>query len=165
MNGELLPMRHGYPLRVLIPGRYGEENPKWLTRIELTDHFVSGLYSDQGWYYGPLHITSRIDRPTGTISVNQPVQVAGVAYGGSNGIGRVEVSTDGGTTWNTANLEPPLSKDAWVLWNWQWTPATKGQYTLTVRCIDGTGALQISKQQNTVPGGGEGYHRVQVTVK
>ena len=65
MNGAELPVRHGYPLRVLIPGRYGEENPKWLTRIELTDHFVGGLYSDQGWYHGPIHIPSRIDRPTG----------------------------------------------------------------------------------------------------
>ena len=63
MNGAELPQRHGFPMRVLIPGRYGEENPKWLTRIELTDHFVGGLYSDQGWYNGPLHTTSRIDSP------------------------------------------------------------------------------------------------------
>lgn len=164
MNGSEIPMRHGYPMRVLIPGRYGEENPKWLTRVELTDHFVSGLYSDQGWYNGPIHITSRIDRPTEQIPVGQPTEVGGIAYGGSKGIQKVEVSTDGGTTWNIAILQPPISQDAWVLWTWQWTPAQAGMYTVVVRCTDGTGQLQTSNVQSTVPNGGEGYHKVKVTV-
>ena len=67
MNGAELPARHGYPLRVLVPGRYGEENPKWVTRVELTEHFVQGLYSSQGWYNGPLHTISRIDHPRGQL--------------------------------------------------------------------------------------------------
>ena len=163
MNGADIPMRHGYPMRVLVPGHYGEENPKWLTRIELTDHFVGGLYSDQGWYNGPLHITSRIDTPTGQVAVGQQTEVGGVAYGGSNSISKVEVSTDNGTTWNTATLQTPLSQDAWVLWTWQWTPPSAGTYTLVVRCTDGTGQLQTSTMQGTVPNGGEGYHKVTVT--
>jgi DMSO/TMAO reductase YedYZ molybdopterin-dependent catalytic subunit len=163
MNGAELPMRHGYPMRVLIPGHYGEENPKWVTRVELTDHFVGGLYSDQGWYNGPLHITSRIDIPTEQVVVGHQTEVGGVAYGGSNGIQKVEVSTDGGTTWNTATLQTPLSQDAWVLWTWQWTPPTARMYTLVVRCTDVTGQLQTSNVQSTVPSDGEGYHKVKVS--
>ncbi len=77
MNGAELPIRHGYPLRALIPGRYGEENAKWLTRIELTDHFVGGLYADQGWYNGPLHTITRIDRPFGHIPLTPTIEIGG----------------------------------------------------------------------------------------
>ncbi len=164
MNGVELPMRHGYPLRVLIPGRYGEENPKWLTRIELTDHFVGGLYADQGWYNGPLHTITRIDRPFGHIPFSSRVQIGGIAFAGNRGISKVEISVDGGATWNTAKLDPPLSQDMWVLWAWEWTPLLPGRYTLVARSTDGTGALQTSKKTGTVPGGGTGYHSITVQV-
>lgn len=162
MNGEVLLQRHGFPLRVLIPGRFGEENPKWLTRVELTDSFVGGLYSDQHWYNGPLHLTSRIDRPVGNVAAGHLVEVGGIAFGGSLGIQRVEVSPDTGLTWNEVTLQSPLSKDAWVLWTWQWTPATPGKYTLVVRATNGKGELQEEKKQGTVPGGAKGYDMVQV---
>ena len=164
MNGVELPMRHGYPLRVLIPGRYGEENPKWLTRVELTDHFVGGLYSDQGWYNGPLHTITRIDRPFGHIPLNSRIQIGGIAFAGNRGIQKVEVSVDGGASWNTATLAPPLSQNTWVLWTWEWTPLLPGRYTLVARSTDGTGALQTSKKTGTVPGGGTGYHSIKVQV-
>ncbi len=164
MNGVELPMRHGYPLRVLIPGRYGEENPKWLTRVELTDHFVGGLYADQGWYNGPLHTITRIDRPTGRIPFSSSIQIGGIAFAGNRGIEKVEVSVDGGTSWNTAKLDPPLSQDSWVLWTWEWMPLLPGRYTLVARSTDGTGALQTSKKTGTVPGGGTGYHSIIVQV-
>ncbi len=160
MNGEILPQRHGFPLRVLVPGRFGEENPKWLTRVKLTDHFVGGLYSDQHWYNGPLHLTSRIDRPVGRIMAGRAVEVAGLAFGGSLGIQKVEVSADKGSTWNVVTLQPPLSKDAWVFWSWQWTPSTAGNYTLMVRATNGKGELQVEKKQGTVPNGSTGYHTV-----
>ena len=96
MNGADIPQRHGYPMRVLIPGRYGEENSKWLTRIELTDHFVGGLYSDQGWYNGPLHTMSRMDHPSNTVPVGKAVEIGGIAFAGNRGIQKVEVSTNGG---------------------------------------------------------------------
>jgi len=162
MNGEVLPQRHGFPLRVLIPGRYGEENPKWLMRVELTDHFVGGLYSDQHWSNAPLHLTSRIDRPVDKVAVGHPVEVGGIAFGGSLGIQKVEVSTDKGLTWNEVTLQPALSKDSWVLWTWQWTPATFGKYTLVVRATNGKGELQEEKKQGTVASGAKGYHIVQV---
>ena len=164
MNGVEIPLRHGYPMRVLIPGRYGEENPKWLTRVELTDSFVGGLYSDQGWYNGPLHTISRIDRPHGHIPLGQSVEIGGIAFAGNRGIQKVEVSTDGGQTWHVATLQPALSQDSWVLWTWQWTPLLPGQYTLTARATDGTGEVQTSRMQGTVPNGAEGYHMVMVTV-
>lgn len=166
MNGAELPQRHGYPMRVLIPGRYGEENPKWLTRVELTDHFVGGLYSDQGWYNGPLHTTSRIDSPLPGehIALGHTFNMAGLAFAGTRGIQKVEVSTDGGQSWHGATLQPPLSQDTWVLWNWQWTPLLPGTYTLTVRATDGTGEVQTSHKQGTVPDGATGYHMIQVQV-
>jgi DMSO/TMAO reductase YedYZ molybdopterin-dependent catalytic subunit len=166
MNGAELPQRHGYPMRVLIPGRYGEENPKWLTRVELTDHFVGGLYSDQGWYNGPLHTTSRIDSPLPgeRIALGHTFNVAGLAFAGNRGIQKVEISTDGGQNWHMTTLQPPLSQDSWVLWNWQWTPLLPATYTLTVRATDGTGVLQTSHKQGTVPNGATGYYSIQVQV-
>lgn len=164
MNGAELPQRHGFPLRVLIPGRYGEECPKWLTRIELTDHFVSGLYADQGWYNGPLHTTSRIDALSGTIVHGQAVTLSGIAFAGNRGIQKAEVSTDGGTTWQQAQLKPALSPDAWVLWTWQWTPPQPGKYTLAVRATDGTSAIQTGQVQRTVPNGATGYYQMTVSV-
>lgn len=164
MNGATLPNRHGFPLRALIPGRYGEENPKWLTRIELTDHFVSGLYADQGWYNGPLPTMNRIDRPRDHLALGHPIEIGGIAFAGPRGVQKVEVSANGGLTWNQATLEPPLSQDTWVLWSWQWMPTQPGQYTLEARVTDGTGDLQTSQRQNTVPNGATGYHMVTVQV-
>jgi DMSO/TMAO reductase YedYZ molybdopterin-dependent catalytic subunit len=166
MNGAELPYRHGYPLRVLIPGFFGEENPKWLTRIELTNEFVGGLYSNQGWYHGPLHTISRIDQPytESVITAGQTVAMGGIAFAGNRGIQKVEVSTDGGTSWKPATLEPAASKDSWVFWKTTWRPTTPGSYTLVVRATDGTGAPQISKKQGTVPNGATGYDKVVVTV-
>jgi DMSO/TMAO reductase YedYZ molybdopterin-dependent catalytic subunit len=165
MNGAELPQRHGFPLRALIPGRYGEENPKWVTRIELTDHFVGGLYSDQGWYHGPLHTISRIDQISDPASVGQTVEISGYGFAGNRGIEKVEISVDGGSTWNKAALQPPLSQDSWVLWTWQWHPVAAGNYTITSRATDGTGAVQTSKRQGTVPNGATGYHSRTVTVQ
>jgi DMSO/TMAO reductase YedYZ molybdopterin-dependent catalytic subunit len=164
MNGAELPNRHGYPLRALIPGRYGEENPKWLTRVELTDHFVGGLYADQGWYNGPLHTITRIDRPFGKLPLGHTIEIGGISFAGNRGIQRVEVSTDDGVTWHDATLQPALSQDSWVFWTWQWTPLLPGSYTLTARATDGTGTVQPSQKQGTVPNGATGYHYVTVQV-
>ena len=164
MNGVTLPNRHGFPLRALVPGHYGEENPKWLTRLELTEQFVGGLYADQGWYNGPVHTWNRIDRPRGRVPLGSPVEVGGIAFAGARGVQNVEVSMDGGVTWHQAQLEPPLSQDTWVLWSWQWLPTLPGRYTLEARVTDGTGEVQTSHVQGTVPNGATGYHIVVVNV-
>jgi len=164
MDGVELPERHGYPVRVLIPGHYGEENPKWLTRIELSEQFVGGLYSDQGWYNGQLHTISRIDRPIGRTPLATTVEVAGFSFAGSRGIERVEVSTDDGVTWADAQLTSPLSQDTWVFWSYEWHPTARGAYTLVARATDGTGQVQTSQAQGTVPDGATGYSKVPVTL-
>jgi DMSO/TMAO reductase YedYZ molybdopterin-dependent catalytic subunit len=162
MNGAELPTRHGYPVRVLIPGHYGEESPKWVTGIELTSQFVGGLYSDQGWYSGPLHTITRIDGPRDRISFQPTIEIHGLAYAGYRGIQKVEISTDNGLTWHDASLDMPLSQDSWVLWTYQWHPLSKGQYVLVARATDGTGETQTSQEQNTVPNGATGYHKMPV---
>src|SRR6266487_2330561 len=110
MNGVLLPHRHGYPLRVVVPGYFGEKHVKWLTRIELTDTSAKGFYETQGW--GPDFIVptrSRIDVPDhesrfSMRELREPIDVKGIAYGGDRGISRVELSFDDGKTWNAAAI-------------------------------------------------------------
>ena len=108
MNGAELPDRHGYPLRLIVPGYFGEKHVKWVTRIEVTDANAKGFYEAQGW--GPDFITptrSRIDVPDPWSSfslgkLNGPIEVKGIAYGGDRGISRVEFSSDGGKSWRDA---------------------------------------------------------------
>jgi DMSO/TMAO reductase YedYZ molybdopterin-dependent catalytic subunit len=164
MNGEPLPERHGFPLRAITPGRYGEQSAKWLTRVEVVDQpYNGGLYQSQGWSSAPLETTSRIDTPAGQAKLGV-LKVAGLAFAGIRGIQRVEVSADDGLTWHTATLLPPLSDQSWVFWNWTWTPPGKGTYTLVVRATDGTGALQTETQRGTVPRGATGWQRVTVHI-
>ncbi len=121
MNGEPLPPRHGFPMRMIVPGIYGERKPKWVTRLEflakddprlkINRHGIEGVgfYTEQGW--GPnifVPTTSRIDAPqvgggdfAEPFKVGQPVELRGMAYGGDKGISKVEVSTDGGQTYAT----------------------------------------------------------------
>jgi len=163
LNGSPLPDRHGFPLRAVVPGRYGEQSAKWITRVELTDTEAKGFYQSQGWSAAPLETLSRIDMPTGRATLG-PLTVAGIAFAGARGIRRVEVSADGGTTWQDAMLQPPLSDQTWVFWSWEWRPAAKGAYTLVVRATDGTGTTQTPVARGTVPDGSTGWHRVNVTV-
>jgi DMSO/TMAO reductase YedYZ molybdopterin-dependent catalytic subunit len=166
MNGEPLPERHGYPLRLIMPGRYGEQSVKWLTNIDVVEQpYNGGLYQSQGWSSAPLETTSRIDQPGIRSKIPLgPVQMVGVAFAGLRGIQKVEVSPDNGQTWNTATLMPPLSDQSWVLWNWTWTPAARGAYTLVVRATDGTGTLQTETPRSTVPNGGTGYQHLPVQI-
>jgi DMSO/TMAO reductase YedYZ molybdopterin-dependent catalytic subunit len=165
MNGSALPDRHGFPLRAVVPGRYGEQSAKWVTRIEITDREFKGFYQSQGWSAAPLETQSRIDQPRGQVGRGATVPISGVAFAGTRGISRVEVSTDDGSTWNVANLVPPLSDQTWVLWSWTWHPTASGLYTIRARATDGTGALQTPVQRGTVPDGATGWPSVKVLVK
>jgi DMSO/TMAO reductase YedYZ molybdopterin-dependent catalytic subunit len=148
MNGVQLPHRHGYPLRVVVPGYFGEKHVKWLTRIELTDANAKGFYEAQGW--GPDFITptrSRIDVPDydsrfSIGELQQPIEVKGIAYGGDRGVSRVEVSFDGGKSWRDAEIYYSGGDLAWSLWKTSWTPAAAGDYMLVVRATDGEGDVQ-----------------------
>jgi DMSO/TMAO reductase YedYZ molybdopterin-dependent catalytic subunit len=164
MNGSPLPDRHGFPLRAVVPGRYGEQSAKWVTRVDIIDQEFKGFYQSQGWSAAPLETFSRIDQPQGAAGIGA-VPVSGVAFAGTRGISRVEVSTDDGTSWSVASLVPPLSDQAWVLWHWLWHPSGPGLYTLRARATDGTGALQTGRELGTVPDGATGWPTVHVLVK
>ncbi len=118
MNGVPLPDKHGFPLRLLLPGRYGVKNPKWITRIELAAEPIEGYWVRRGWDAEALvQIVARIDSPTHNASVAEPrVEVGGVVFAGSRGITRVEASVDRGATWRDAGTRPPLGPSTWVQW-------------------------------------------------
>ena len=171
MNGEDLPDRHGYPLRAIVPGYFGEKHVKWLTRIELTGANAKGFYEAQGW--GPDFITptrSRIDVPDydSRFSLGQlggaPIQVKGIAFGGDRGISRVEVSDDDGETWDDAKIDYPGTKLTWALWSYDWRPDGPDDYPLVVRATDGEGELQEVEEDRGWFSGVTGFHKIVVHV-
>jgi DMSO/TMAO reductase YedYZ molybdopterin-dependent catalytic subunit/uncharacterized membrane protein YhaH (DUF805 family) len=166
LDGMPLPVEHGFPARILIPGHYGMKSPKWLDRIDLVSHEAGGYWEQQGWDHNALVRTmSRFDMPRDSDIVKiGPVSVAGVSFAGLRGIGKVEYSTDGGRSWTAALTAPPLSPLTWVLWSATWTPSTEGSYQLKVRATDGTGALQESRGAPSYPDGSRGYHTIQVNI-
>ena len=170
MNGRSLPDRHGYPLRAIVPGYFGEKHVKWLTRIELTGDNVKGFYETQGW--GPDFMTptrSRIDAPDheSRFSLGQlsgPIEVKGIAFGGDRGISRVEISDDDGETWTDANIHYPGTKLTWALWTYEWRPDSPDDYTLVVRATDGEGAVQEWEEDRSPFSGMTGFHKIAVHV-
>jgi len=164
MNGVALPIRHGFPLRVIVPGYYGEKSAKWIVGIEVVNTAFKDFYEGEGWSGQPLKTRSRIDLPKPGAVICGPVTVEGIAFAGTRGIRTVEVSTDGGKTWNKAALKPRLSSESWVFWTWRWAHPGIGSHDLSVRAVDGTGASQIAKVEGTVPSGASGYHHVPVRV-
>ena len=166
LDGAPLPTSHGYPARILIPGHYGMKGPKWLDRIDLGTQETHGYWEQQGWDHNALvRTTSRIDLPRdGDILHLGAIELDGVAYAGARGITTVEYSTDGGSTWNVASTDPPLSSLTWVLWHATWTPGAEGAYRLMVRATDGGGNLQASDSAPSYPSGSTGYHTIGVNV-
>jgi len=164
MNGVPLPSRHGFPLRAIVPGYYGEKSAKWLVGIELIDHEYTDFYEGEGWSSRPSRTFSRIDVPRAKASVHGPMALKGVAFAGVRGIRSVEVSTDSGKTWSNATLIPPLSPQAWVFWTWQWANPPQGKHVLAVRATDGTGAVQTPKYERAPPDGASGYDFIPVQV-
>jgi DMSO/TMAO reductase YedYZ molybdopterin-dependent catalytic subunit len=170
MNGAELPHRHGYPLRVVVPGYFGEKHVKWLTRIELTGANAKGFYEAQGW--GPDFITptrSRIDVPDhdSTFSLRElqaPIQIKGIGFGGDRGVSRVELSFDDGETWQDAKIDYPGTKLTWVLWSYEWRPDDEDDYTLVVRATDDEGEVQEWEEDRSPFSGVTGFHKIIVHV-
>jgi DMSO/TMAO reductase YedYZ molybdopterin-dependent catalytic subunit len=172
MNGQVLPHRHGYPARVIVPGYFGEKHVKWLTRIEVTTGQAKGFYETQGW--GPDFIVptrSRIDVPDHNAQfslgkLNAPIEVKGIAFGGDRGISRVELSFDDGKTWDDADIYYAGGDLAWSLWSAHdgWTPEGPGDYKIVVRATDAEGAVQEWEEDRSPFSGVTGFHKIVVHV-
>jgi DMSO/TMAO reductase YedYZ molybdopterin-dependent catalytic subunit len=172
MNGVSLPHRHGFPLRVIVPGYFGEKHVKWITRIEVAPGEATGFYETQGW--GPDFITptrSRIDVPDAyaTFSLGKltgPIEVKGIAYGGDRGISRVEISFNDGESWDQADIYYAGGDQAWSLWNVHdgWMPEGPGEYPIVVRATDGEGAVQEWEPDRSPFSGATGFHKVTVYI-
>ena len=164
MNDAPLPPKHGFPARLIAAGRYGMKHPKWLTRIELVNRAVSSYWSQRGWNPdAPVQVFTRIDTPQLTVP-SGPVRVGGVAFAGDRGISRVELSVDGGATWQPAQLEPALSPLTWVRWVATWIPPAPGTYALAARAFEADGAPQEAETRTLNARGSTGYGRREVKV-
>jgi DMSO/TMAO reductase YedYZ molybdopterin-dependent catalytic subunit len=165
MNGEPLPKAHGFPARLLVPGLFGMKNPKWITRVEVVDYDFQGYWEKSGWSDEAVVKTmSKVTTLQRTVPLGE-VPVGGVAYAGDRGIKEVEYSVDGGKSWQSAEVKPPLGPFTWVLWAAVWRPAAPGEYTVKVRAKDGGGVLQSAKDTATLPDGASGYQTLRVRVR
>jgi DMSO/TMAO reductase YedYZ molybdopterin-dependent catalytic subunit len=166
MNGTALPVAHGFPVRMVVPGLYGYVSAcKWLTDIEVTTYQAATAYWTQhGWdAQAPIKTESRIDVPNGNSAIAAgPTRVAGVAWAQHKGIDAVEVRAGRGA-WHQARLAAVPRIDTWRQWVWDWH-ATPGTHLLEARATDRTGYTQTSAQTPPEPNGATGYPTVMVTV-
>lgn len=163
--GTALTADHGFPLRVLIAGRYGMKQPKYLTEIIVADHDEPGYWVQRSWdQTAAVRTYSRIDEPLhgDNVPSERPFNAYGIASAGDRGIARVEISADGGATWREAELEPPLGELAWVRWRIEVVPPGPGRLDLVARATDGQGNVQDATVRPVLPSGATGLHRVAV---
>ena len=175
MNYAPLTAKHGFPVRAIVPGLYGMMNPKWLTEIELVDGVYKGYWQRLGWSniahdnagssilipgQAPARQRFRTLDETVDSSYGGKVPIAGIAFAGTRGISKVEVSTDGGTTWKTAQIKDPLSKYTWVLWTAGYIPPNQENYKIVVRATDKSGKTQTTDMNPPFPNGATGFHTI-----
>jgi len=177
MNGEPLPQRHGYPARILVPGYYGEGSVKWTNRIELYERPVEDrYYGKQGWKSEHFKTVSRFDSSrfdprqpnrAGEIKLGagETVTLRGRAFSGDKGISKVEVSTDGGRSWDEANIDYSPSRIVWAFWSYTWRPESSGNHKLMVRATDDDGNPQIGRSINGISDGATGYDTLTANVQ
>jgi DMSO/TMAO reductase YedYZ molybdopterin-dependent catalytic subunit len=166
MNGQPLPREHGFPARLLVPGRYGMKDPKWLAGIRAMTSEYLGWYEQRNWNKkGIVKTMSRIDVPIdGALLPAGEQRVAGIAYAGDRGISKVEFSQDDSGTWQSATiLEPMPGKDAMVRWEGTFVVPASGSVIITMRATDGLGNLQTEDFQLPQPDGASGRDAITVT--
>ena len=159
MNDAPLEDRHGGPARIVVPGKYGMFSAKWVTRIKAIQGPYLGFWQQKGWTNdGPIATEALIAIPADGAVVTGAQIIGGFAVSAADGISKVEVSTDGGVTWNAAQLRTPKDpRLTWVIWTFAWTPPGGGVYRVVARAYDGNGAVQSSAVEPPFPNGASGY--------
>ena len=158
MNGNDLPPEHGFPVRAIVPGWYAMASIKWLQRIIVTDQPFAGYYQTLDYSYWKrrgdvaelsplteLQIKAEIAKPAQSdkVPANSTVRIHGAAWASGDEIVRVEVSTDGGSTWKEATLLGDSKPNAWRFWEFNWkTPTASGKQTIVARAVDSLGQTQ-----------------------
>src|SRR5699024_283917 len=167
-NGGPLPKAHGHPVRAVVGGHWGEISVKWIDEIEVIEGPKKGFWEKKGWHgTGPVNTVAKLHAENHLD--NGKTQVAGHTYAGTRGIKRVEVSTDGGNTWDNAKLTKPLpagtsvrdeaksAKNAWQQWKYTYEPPS-GKHEVVVRAVDGKGNLQPKdNKKSPYPNGAAGW--------
>jgi DMSO/TMAO reductase YedYZ molybdopterin-dependent catalytic subunit len=168
MNGEPLPLEHGFPVRMVVPGLYGYVSAtKWVVDLEITRFADAAAYwTVRGWSErGPVKTASRIDVPRHNARVPAgTVALGGTAWVQHRGIRSVQVSIDDGP-WADAVLAAEANVDTWRQWSYQWEGASSGTHTARVRAVDGRGVEQTGQERPPVPDGATGWHRVEFRVE
>ena len=160
-DDQPLKQKHGFPLRIYIPDRYGMKQPKWIKSIEFVDAWAEGYWVRRSWSKDAIVNTTSVVDAVATDSIIRDdagyiVPIGGIAYSGARQISRVEVSVNGGE-WQTAQLRQPLSELTWVIWRYDWR-FQEGDYKFEVRAYDGAGELQSLENRGTRPDGATGVH-------
>lgn len=166
MNGEPLPLEHGFPVRMVVPGLYGYVSAtKWVVELEVTRFDRDRAYwTDRGWSEkGPIKLQSRVDVPRhGATVAAGPITIAGMAWMPHTGVSAVQVQIDD-DPWQDAELGWDASTDTWVQWQLTWD-AKPGSYRITCRAIDADGNAQVFERRPPAPDGATGWHTVLVEV-
>jgi DMSO/TMAO reductase YedYZ molybdopterin-dependent catalytic subunit len=164
MNGDALPLEHGFPVRMIVPGLYGYVSAtKWVVDLEVTRFSdFTAYWTDKGWSpRGPVKMSSRIDVPRSRSVAAGEVTLAGFAWAQHTGIDAVEVQVDGGA-WLPMDLAGVPSADTWVQWHGT-VQMSRGDHLVRVRATDTTGLVQTSAVQDVLPDGATGLHTIQLT--
>ena len=166
MNGEPLPIEHGFPVRMVVPGLYGYVSAtKWVVSLKVTTFAADmGYWTPRGWdALGPVKTASRIDVPSsGSSAAAGTVTIAGVAWAQHRGVEGVEVRVDDGD-WKQATMAEAISIDTWRQWHFEWD-APSGNHTVAVRATGAPGDTQRENRIPVAPNGSEGYHTITVKI-
>lgn len=167
LNGKPLSAKHGYPLRLIVPGQYGMKNVKHVKALTAVSEDYKGYWQKRGWVDdAPTQTYAKIE----TLGFNQalpaqaPAIIAGWTFAGRRGISKVEVSTDNGKSWQDALLESQRAPNTWLRWAHIWQPQKAGRFGVKARAYDSTGTPQIERRVAAFPAGTTGHHRVWVDV-
>ncbi len=172
MDDQALTISHGFPVRVLLPGVYGQKQPKWVVSIRAADRDKLGLWEKKGWSNeATIRVNSRIETPKlrQTLPAGVPFHLTGIALSDYSGIQSVEVSIDDGITWVPAELFPGPDNGVWTLWHWLWADPQPGKYVVIARAMDGNGVAQTASGtfgvlDNVFPNGSSLMHNLSITV-